>query len=66
MKEFIITNDLKVIVGGWQIDTVVFIENSDQKKYVYLDVDKWTELKKSILAIDTEFWKRFNYQYPNL
>lgn len=67
-KEFIITNDMKVEFTDVQLDTKIIIvtQSSIGRQSICLDVDKWTELKKSILDIDKEFYKRFNYQYSDL
>lgn len=65
-KTFIITGDLKVIVMDWKTNTRIIIQNFDSKSFSYMDIDKWTEFKKNIYAIDEEFHKRFNYQYPDL
>lgn len=62
-----VTGDLKVRICGWRLNTRIIVENTGtEKKGVSLDVDKWTELKKSIFYIDEEFRNRFNYQYSTL
>lgn len=64
-KTFIITGDFKAVLSNWQTNTSIFLVNGNSRDhYVYMDIDKWTEFKKSINAIDEEFRKRFNYQFP--
>jgi len=67
-KTFIITHNLKVELKNVQLDTRILItaETSSGKEQVFMDIDRWTEFKKAINDIDQEFYKRFNYQYPNL
>lgn len=67
-KSFIITHDMKVEFKNVQLSTeiVITVNSSSGRQSICLDVDKWTELKKSIFDIDKEFYKRFNYQYPDL
>lgn len=57
-----ITSTLRVLVRGSQLETYLAIESDRQ--VVQMNVDKWTEFKKAIHEIDTEFMRRFNYQYP--
>lgn len=61
---FVITNDLKVIFRNFQLETKIYVVNKDGQ-YAYFDVDKWTEFKKSITDIDSEFYRRFNSQFTN-
>ena len=67
-KSFIITHDMKVEFKNFQTKTkIIFTINSALGgQSISLDVDKWTELKKSITDIDKEFYKRYNYQYSDL
>lgn len=68
-KTFIITNDLKAIVSNWQLDAAIFIEKKNKNTglltFIMMDLNHWTEFKKTINAIDEEFKRRFNYQHPN-
>lgn len=61
-KLFIVTDKLRVLARGEQLNTYLAIESDGQT--IQLNVDKWTEFKKSMNAIDVEFMRRFNYQYP--
>ena len=65
-KTFIITNTLKIVVCNTQLETKIYIKCTDMPAYICMDIDRWTEFKKGFLAIDEEFQKHFNYQYPNL
>jgi hypothetical protein len=67
-KTFIITHNLKVELINVKLDTRILItaETSSGKEQVFMDIDRWSEFKKAINDIDKEFYKRFNYQYPNL
>lgn len=64
-RTFLITEDLKVVVSSWKLNTSIFIVNKNNKCSIF-EVDKWTEFKKSIKDIDDEFNKRFVCLYPNL
>ena len=59
---------MKVEFKDVQLDTKIIITTNSifGKQSVYLDVDKWTEFKKTLFELDREFYKRFNYQYPDL
>lgn len=64
-KTFAIDDDFKVVVSSWQLNSSIFLVNKADK-FAYLDVDKWTELKKSLSDIDDEVNKRINTPYPTL
>lgn len=65
-KGFIITNDMKVEFKDVQLNTKIILTTLPSSSQTFsFDVDKWTEFKKYILAIDKEFYKRFNYQYSD-
>lgn len=64
-KTFLIDEDFKVVVSSWQLHSTIFLVNKTEK-FAYLDVDKWTEFKKSISDIDDEVNMRVNCQYPTL
>jgi hypothetical protein len=64
-KTFLINEDFKVVVSNWQLNSTIFLVNKTNK-CAYLDIDKWTEFKKSIVSIDDEINKRFNCHEPNL
>lgn len=64
-KTFLITDDFKIVVSNWQLNTTIFCV-SKNNKFAYFEVDKWTEFKKSVTDIDDEFNKRLNCQYPDL
>lgn len=64
-KTFLITDDFKTVVSNWQLNTTIFLVNK-HSKFAYLEIDKWTEFKKSIIDIDEECNKRQNCQYPDL
>jgi hypothetical protein len=66
-KTFNITHNMKIELINVQLNTKILIttETPSGKDHIFLDVDGWTEFKKSIKDIDQEFYKRFNYQYPN-
>lgn len=59
---------MKVEFKDVQLNTKVIISTYSPlgRHSVCLDVDKWTEFKKSIFDIDKQFYKRFNYQYSDL
>ena len=59
---------MKVEFKNVQLNTeiVIAIDSPLGRRSISMDVDKWTEFKKSIFDIDAEFYKRFNYQYPDL
>ncbi len=69
-KTFIITDNVRVKLANVQLDTLLVIESVKRKdqdlivdNYITMNIDRWTEFKKNINAIDEEFKKRFNYQY---
>lgn len=63
-EEFIITNDMKIQFKNDQLETKIIISvyTPNGRESVSLDVDKWTEFKKSISDVDQEFYRRFNHQ----
>lgn len=62
-KTFIITHDMKALVSNWNLNTTIFLVNGNSNEHiVFMDIDKWTQFKMSINAIDEEFRKRFNHQ----
>lgn len=63
---FILTDKLKLTVYDWQTKVTLVFENKSVNQIIHLDVDSWTEFKKSLHEIDQEFQRRFNYQYSNL
>lgn len=64
-SKVIVTNDLHVLFKNAQLETKIEIVNVRNNEKVSLNIDKWNELKQSIQAIDTEFYKRFNYPYSD-
>lgn len=64
-KTINLTNNLQLLVGGYQLGTyIVFKELGGVGEIsLFLDVDRWTEFKKHIQSIDSEFMKRFKYTY---
>lgn len=65
-RNFVITDSLNVVLKNVQLDTKIVIMNNNNKEFITLDVDKWTQFKQNVEAIDKEFHRRFNYQYCNL
>jgi len=67
-KMIIITNDMSATLFDTQLNTYILLKTIDNgvPSYIKMKIDRWSEFKQSIRAIDQEFWKRFNYQYPNL
>lgn len=67
---FHITGDLKVVFTNSQLNTKIYIANKNGNNFVCLDIDKWTEFKKNIFAIDKEFYSRLHSQFliplPNI
>lgn len=63
---FKLTHNLKLTVYDWQTRVKLVFENGSRSQFIHLDVDGWTEFKKSLYSIDEEFRRRFNYQYSNV
>lgn len=59
---------MKVGFNHVQLKTqiVLISETHTGRQSFTMDVDRWTEFKKAIFDIDKEFYKRFNYQYPDV
>lgn len=69
-KSFVITHNARVEVAKSQLNTVIVFQSLTKKDDRFIldssftmDVDRWTEFKKTMYAIDEEFQKRFNYPY---
>lgn len=65
-RTLVVTDCLSVILKDVQLDTVIILKNINNNEQITLDVDKWTQFKQNIEAIDKEFFDRFNYQYSDL
>lgn len=63
---FKLTDKLKLIIYDWQTKVTLVFENKSVNQFIHLDVDGWTEFKKSLDDIDQEFKRRFNSQYTNV
>ena len=59
---------MSATVCDTQLNTSILLKTIDNgvSYCIKMKIDKWSEFKQSIKAIDQEFYKRFNYQYPNL
>lgn len=66
VKRFVITDCLNIIMKDVQLNTCIVFRNDKNNEHITLDVDKWTQFKQNIEAIDKEFYRRFNYQYSNV
>lgn len=64
-KTFIVTDTFSVVLKDVQLTTTILIKDFDTNECITLDIDRWTQLKQNIKAIDEEFYSRFNYQFPN-
>lgn len=62
-ETFLISDNFKVVVDDWCLSTVILLINKNNN-LAYLDIDKWTEFRKSLTAIDDELNKRLNVDYP--
>lgn len=64
---FNITGDFKVIISNWKSNTTVFFVNNNGKHhFAFMNVGTWKEFKDRVMDIDSEFTKRFDYQYPDV
>jgi len=68
IKQFTVTHDMKIEFKNVQLNANIIISTFTPcgKQSICMDIDKWTEFKKSIFDIDKEFYKRVNYQYQDL
>lgn len=62
----LVTDSFNVVLKDVQLNTVIILKNFKTNEQITLDIDQWTQFKQNIEAIDTDFYKRFNYQYSNL
>lgn len=62
-----VIDGLKVLLRNTQVHTYVMIE-VDGRYAIELNADNWTELAKSIAAIEQEFYRRYNTRsgYPDI
>ena len=66
-NSFMITNNMRVEFRNIHLNTeiVIYVDSPTGSRSISMGVTGWTQFKKSILDIDTEFYRRFNYQYPD-
>lgn len=64
-RTFVITDTFSVVLKDVQLTTKILIKDFKTNECITLDIDKWTQLKQNVEAIDKEFYNRFNYQFPN-
>lgn len=65
-KHLVLTHDFQAVVRNVQLNTRIELFDTKTKEKVFLDLDRWNELKHNMESIEKEFYARFNYQYSDL